>query len=156
VRFLQKSGRLWVILLMACGPAHPAGNPAPPARTQLAVLPVESDAFPGVARAVSASLRAAKVKDIDDTRVSKVSIEVVQLSIECVEPTNACYQAAGHSMSANRLLFARIDPAARQLKLTITLFDVDASAPKRTQAKVFATAAAAIQGAPALVAAVTQ
>ena len=153
MRFLQKSGRLWVILLLACGHAHPAGDPA---RTQLAVLPAESDAFPGVARAVNASLRAAKVKDIDETRVSKVSIEVVQLSIECVEPTNACYEAAGHSISANRLLFARIDAAARQLKLTVTLFDVDARAPKRTQAKVFATEAAAIQGAPALVAAVTQ
>ena len=156
MRFLQNAGRWGVILLMACGPAHPAGEPTAPARMQLAVLPVESDAFPGVARAVNASLQAAKVKGVDETRVSKVSIEVVQLSIECVEPTTACYEAAGHSMSANRLLFARIDPAARQLKLTVTLFDVDARAPQRTEAKVFATAAAAIQGAPALVAAVTQ
>jgi hypothetical protein len=159
MRFLQKSGRLVVISMMACGHAPPTPAPAAPAtRTQLAVLPAESDVFPVVARAVSAELAAAKVGGMDEMRVSKVSLEVAQLSIECVEPTTACYQAVGRSMSANRLLFARVDPGAgaRQLKLTVTLFDVDGSATRRTQAQVFATEQAALAGMAALVAAVTQ
>ena len=139
---------------MACGPAHPVRDPG--AKRQLAILPVESDTFPVAARAVGAMLVAAKVKDIDAMRVSKVSIEVVQLSIECLEPTNACYEAAGRSMSANRLLFARIEGGTRRLKLTVTLFDVDAREPKRSQVKVFATEAEAIEGAPTLVEVVTQ
>jgi len=146
-----------VISMVACGHAHPAPDPVvAPAKKYLAVLPAESDAFPGVARALSASLAAAKVGGIDEMRVSKVSLEVAQLSIECVEPTGACYEAVGRSMSANRLLFARIDAAARRLKLTVTLFDVDAGATQRTEAKVFATREAAIAGTAALVAAVTQ
>jgi len=148
-----------VTSLVACGAAHPA--PVSPvarvSKVQLAVIPAESDAFPRVAEAVSASLAAAKVTGIDEKRVSKVSLEVVQLSIECVDPTRACYEAIGRSMSANRLLFARIDGAnRRQLKITVTLFDVDARAATRSQAKVFASEDDATAGAAALVAEVAR
>jgi hypothetical protein len=145
--------------MMACGHAPPAPvPPAPPSKVQLAVIPAESDAFPRAARAVSASLAAAKVSGIDETRVSKVSLEVVQLSVECVDPTRACYEAIGRSMAANRLLFARIGRGAarRQLKITVTLFDVDARAEQRTAEKVFATEAEATAGVAALVEEVTR
>lgn len=147
--------------MMACGhvpPAHvpPASSP----KVRLAVIPADSDAFPGVARAVSASLTTAKVSGVDETRVSKVSLEVVQLSVECVDPTSACYEAIGRSMSVNQLLFARIDRGAakrqRQLKIMITLFDVDAKAAKRTAEKVFATEDEATAGVAALVEEVTR
>jgi len=149
-----------VISMMACG--HAAAPPVPPAppshKVQLAVIPADSDVFPRAARAVSASLATAKVSGIDQTRVTKVSLEVVQLSIECVDPTAACYGAIGRSMSANRLLFARIDGGAhkRQLKITVTLFDVDANAATQTAAKLFATEDEAAAGAAALVAEVTR
>jgi hypothetical protein len=148
-----------VISLVACGAAHPA--PVAPvaraAKLQLAVIPAESDAFPRAAEAVSASLAAANVTGIDEKRVSKVSLEVVQLSIECVDPTRVCYEAIGRSMSANRLLFARIDGAnRRQLKITVTLFDVDAKAATRSQARVFASEDDATAGAAALVAEVAR
>lgn len=122
------------------------------------MIPAESDAFPRAARAVSASLATAKVSGIDETRVSKVSLEVVQLSVECVESTGACYEAIGRSMSANRLLFARIDGGAhkRRLKITVTLFDVDAKVATRIAEKVFATEDEATAGVAALVAEVTQ
>jgi regulator of protease activity HflC (stomatin/prohibitin superfamily) len=144
--------------MSACGQAPAPVPPVPPSKVQLAVIPAESDAFPKAARAVSASLAAAKVSGIDETRVSKVSLEVVQLSVECVDPTSACYEAIGRSMAANRLLFARIDrgTARRQLKITVTLFDVDAKAEQRTAAKVFATEAEATAGAAALVEEVTR
>lgn len=117
------------------------------------MIPAESDAFPRAARAVSAQLAAARISGVDATSVSRVSLEVVQLAIECVDPTDACYQAIGRSMSANRLLFARIDagPIRRELRVAVTLYDVDARTVRRTAAKIFPTEDQAIAGATALV-----
>jgi hypothetical protein len=148
--------------MMACGPVRPvpvAPKPAAPrSKIQLAVIPAESDVFPRAAEAVSASLSSTRVAGVDATAVSKVSLEVVQLSIECVDPVDACYQAIGKSMSANRLLFARIDPGAtrRQLRVTVTLYDVDAGSAKRTAAKLFTSEDQAVAGAAGLVAEVTR
>ena len=141
--------------MMACGHAPVAGESH---KVQLAVIPAESDVFPKAAQAVSASLAAAKVSGIDQTQVSKVSLEVVQLSVECVDPTSTCYEAIGRSRSVNRLLFARITGGARtrQLKIVVTLFDVDGKAAMRTAEKVFATEGDATAGAAALVAEVTR
>jgi len=148
--YLRIFGRLVVISMMACGHAPAAGDSH---KVQLAVIPVESDVFPRASRAVNASLAAAKVSGIDQTQVSKVSLEVVQLSVECVDPTNACYEAIGRSMSVNQLLFARITGSAKkhQLKVMVTLFDVDAKAAKRTAEKVFASEDEVAAGAAALV-----
>jgi len=122
------------------------------------VIPAESDAFPRAARAVSGLLAGARVAGVDTRSISKVSLEVVQLSIECVDPTDACYQAIGRSMAANRLLFARIDSSGkrRQLRVTVTLYDVDARAARRTAQKLFASEDQAIDGAAALVAEATR
>ena len=106
---------------------------------------------------MSASLSSTRVAGTA-TAVSKVSLEVVQLSIECVDPTDACYRAIGRSMSANRLLFARIDPGATrwQLRVTVTLYDVDAGSAKQTAVKLFPTEDQAVEGAAALVAEATR
>ncbi|HET9621758.1 MAG TPA: hypothetical protein VFP84_10345 [Kofleriaceae bacterium] len=127
------------------------------------MIPAESDVFPQAARAVSAELAQAKVTGVDETRLSKVSLEVVQLAIECVEPTGACYEAIGRSLAANQLLFARIDGAPgkrgavrKPLKVTVTLFDVDARSAARTAEREFATEADATAGAAALVEEVTR
>src|SRR5262249_45178868 len=103
------------------------------------VLPAESDAFPIAARAATERLRRARLRDYDEPQVSKVSLEVVQLSIECVERTPACYEAVGHSLSANELLFAEIDegPKKQSVKVTVTLFDVDTKQRKKAAIKVF-------------------
>jgi len=168
VKSLRMSGRFGVISsavvsMMACGSARPVPvaptTTPPPARPQvkLAVLPAESDAFPRAANAVSESLTSAQVGGVDKTSVAKVSLEVVQLSIECVDPTDTCYQAIGRSMSANRLLFARIDAGARrQLRVRITLYDVDAKSAKRTAEKLFVNEDQAVAGAAALVAEATR
>jgi hypothetical protein len=146
--------------MMACGPARPepvAPKPRPKPQVQLAVIPAESDAFPRAAQAVSASLSGARVTGVDATSVSKVSLEVVQLSIECVDSSDACYQAIGRSMSANRLLFARIDAGARrQLRVIVTLYDVDARSAKRTAEKLFVNEDQAVAGVAALVAEATR
>lgn len=116
------------------------------------MLPAESDAFPNAAKAITSSLTNAKLAGIDDRHVSKVSLEVVQLSIECVEPTVVCYEAVGKSLAANRLLFAEIEKASKKsVKVTITLFDVDTRYPHKAQ-KTFASEKDASSGIDALVA----
>jgi len=149
--------------MMACGPARPvpaAPKPPPASRPaiRLTVIPADSDAYPRAARAVSASLSSARIAGVDATAVSGVSLEVVQLAIECVDPTDACYQAIGRSMSANRLLFARIEPGAsrQQLRVTVTLYDVDAGSARQTAVKLFRTEDQAVTGAAALVAEATR
>ena len=99
----------WLVLA-ACGSHPPAPHPAappPPKVVTLAILPAESDAFPSAAKAATDSLAQAHVNGIDCTQVSSVSLEVVQLSIECVEASTACYQVVGRTLGANFLLFAR-------------------------------------------------
>lgn len=107
---------------------------------KLAVLPAESDRFPKAAEAVTESLSAVQLQGVDDREVSAVSLEVVQLSIECVEPTVGCYQKVGAQLGANRILFAQIaaaDKKKKKVKVTVTLFDVDTRSPRTTE-RVFA------------------
>jgi hypothetical protein len=100
---------LWPVLaVVACAHSHPPTVAAKP-KIKLVTLPAESDTFPDVAKATTSALAKAKLAGVDEQTTSKVSIEVVQLSIECVDATAACYEAAAKSLSAQRLLFAQID-----------------------------------------------
>jgi hypothetical protein len=132
--------------LMGC-PAAPSTTTTTPTsgsnKRIWAVLPAESDAYPIAARAATERLRRARVRGYDEPQVSKVSLEVVQLSIECVDRTPACYERVGKSLTppANELLFAEIDegPKAESVKVTVTLFDVDTKQRKKAAIKVFAS-----------------
>jgi len=136
-------------------PVVVAPPPRPPQK--LVVLPAESDAFPSVAKATTESLLQARVDGLGATQASKVSLEVVQLSIECVDPSVTCYEAVGRSLAANGLLFAQIAAVKhRQLKVTITFFDVDEKTLKTKAEKVFPTEQAATAGVPELVAEATR
>ncbi|HEY5946209.1 MAG TPA: hypothetical protein VIV40_11990 [Kofleriaceae bacterium] len=121
----------------------------------LAVLPAESDKFPQAAHAITESLTKANVAGVAKKQVSKVSLEVVQLSIECVEPSPKCYAAVGKSLAADRLLFAQVAGSRKQVKVTVTLFDVDARAPK-TAKKTFTSEQQATAGVADLVAEATR
>jgi hypothetical protein len=114
---------------------------------KLIVLVAESDAFPNLAHATTESLLQARVQGLGTASVSKVSLEVVQLSIECVDPTTACYQAVGKSLAADGLLFAQITTVKRrQLKVTISLFDVGEKTLKTRAEKIFGSEEAAAAG----------
>jgi hypothetical protein len=144
---------LAIVVVMGCV-HHETVVPHPqPEVKRLTVLPAESDAFPKAAAAVSQSLASARVVGMDDTQLSKVSLEVVQLSIECVDATATCYQAVGKSLSANKLLFAQLAAGEKkqELKVTITLFDVDTSAAAKTAERVFASEDEATAGVAGLV-----
>jgi len=127
----------------------------PKAKVKLVALAAESDVFPNIAKAMTSALANVKVARVDEQSTSKVSIEVVQLSIECVDPTSSCYDAAAKSLSANKLLFAQIDVAGKKPKLAVTLFDAATHAPKTTE-RTFETEAAAIAGVDKLVSEATQ
>jgi hypothetical protein len=138
----------------------PSASPRPaklPKVARLVALPAESEAFPKVARATTDLLSRAQVRWLGAAQVSKVSLEIVQLSIECVDSSAACYQAVGRSLTANGLLFAQIATTKRrQLKITVTLFDVDAKAPRTKAEKVFASEDEATAGIADLVAEATR
>ena len=159
-------GTLMVVTMSACthagsptttAIATPSAAPRPPKVVRLVALPAESEAFPNVARAATDSLSHAQVVGLGTAQVSKVSLEVVQISIECVDPSAACYQAVGRSLTASGLLFAQIATMKRrQLKVTVTLFDVDARASRTKAEKVFESEDDATAGIADLVAEATR
>jgi hypothetical protein len=106
---------LVVAWLTGCAypPPPVASPPPPPHRSRLAVLPTESEQFPTVAAEANAALRAVRIAGVEELFQSSVSLEVVQLSIECVDPTDACYSAVGKALAADRLLLAQIAPDLR-------------------------------------------
>jgi hypothetical protein len=124
-------------MLVGCAHRTPAVRPhvvveppPPPKGIRLAVLPVESDGFPELAEWVSSLLADVRVAGVDEYFKPRVALEVVQLSIECVDPTPACYTQVGKSLRANKLLMAVITGGSghhrkRPVKLRIILFDVD-------------------------------
>lgn len=159
----------WVAALVAiAGCAHPQSTaewppPATPskARLKLAVLPVDADQFPQIAASLNNAFRSVKVSGIDDYFLSKVTLEVVQLSIECVQPTSECYRAVGKSLSANRLLLGHVAAVGkrrrdRSVRVTVTMFDVDAGEPANVVDRTYKTPEQASQGAQNLVAEATE
>ena len=144
---------LAVVAVAACAHAQPAPI-APAAKVKLVTLPAESDSFPAVAKAATSAIADAKLGGVDETVASKVSMEVVQLSIECVDATNACYEAAARSLTATKLLFASIDSEGKKPKISVVLFDV--GKPPKTAEKTFDSEAAAIAGVGGLVAEATR
>ena len=102
---------------------------------KLVVLPIESESFPQVAEELNAAIREAQPAGVREVFTSKVSLEVAQLSVECVEPSSTCYSAVGKAMGAGRMLVARIEPsheADRTLRVRLILFDVEGGRPLKT------------------------
>jgi hypothetical protein len=125
---------------------------------KLAVLPVdETQQLGAVAREINKAFRDVKLAGVDDYFVSKVALEVVQLSIECVQPTSACYTAAGKSLAANKLLLGQVAAVGKRkrdksVRVTVTLFDVDAGEAVNVVDHVYKTPELAATGAGELVA----
>lgn len=146
---------LVVAAIVGCAHSQPVATTAPIAKIKLLTLPTESDAFPAIASAATTALGHAHVNSVDEQATTKVSIEVVQLSIECVDPSASCYEAAARSLSANKLLFAQVDVDGKKPKVSVTLFD-RANRAVKTVAHTFATEADAVAGLDGLVAEATR
>jgi len=144
------------------GPSRPTsrrggGDGPAERRVKLAMLPVESPEYPKVADGLNGLFRDVQVQGIDDYFMSKVTLEVVQLSIECVDPSSSCFTAVGKSLAAQRLLMAQISlpngaappPRGRRrererdknrdrpIKVTITYFNVDEQTPTNVVDRTF-------------------
>src|SRR5438270_2983601 len=99
------------LMMLGCAevaPPPPQTAVAPPPKVRVAVLPIESDAFPRLAETINRQLHDVRVRGVDETFVSKVTLEVVQISIECVDPSASCYSAVGRSLSSDRLLMVQL------------------------------------------------
>jgi hypothetical protein len=156
----QVVAALGFALLGACATTgshsgHRAAEAAQPRRVKLAVLPLESDLHPRLAKTLNELFRGARVTGVDDYFVSKVTLEVVQLSIECVDPTNACYAAVGKSLGSDQLLMATVAPSGkrrdRSVRVEITLFDVATGQPVHSAQRIFKSEGDAVGGARSLV-----
>jgi hypothetical protein len=147
---LRRKAILAMSLLAALGCANKANmpkvvtpeRPIPAKGIRLAVLPVESDGFPEVAEWVSNLLADVRVSGVDEYFKTRVALEVVQLSIECVDANAKCYTQVGKSLQANRLLMAVITGGSgrrkdRSVKVRIMLFDVDKGAEITSAEKQF-------------------
>lgn len=137
-------GSLILIGLMGCTPASTktVTAPTPPLdKKSWTVLPAESDEFPIAARAATERLRRARLRGMAEPQMSKVSLQVVQLSVECVEHTPNCYTAVAQSLQppTSEMLFAEIEqgPRKESIKVTVTLFDVMEKKRKKAASKVF-------------------
>lgn len=119
-------------------PEEPAPPPPPPVR--MAILPVENDAYPKVADALNEVFKTVEVKTAEEYLRPKVTLDVVQLQIECLEATEACYGAVGKSLSVNLLLIgqlARPEKKQKGVRVTVTLFNVDTGATLNAIDRVF-------------------
>jgi hypothetical protein len=118
---------------------------------KLAVLPVESDSYPRLAKGVNGLFHDIQVPGIDDYFLSKVTLEVAQLAIECVDVTNECWSAVGKSLTSDRLLLANINRVGkkrheRTVVLTVTYFDVSTGQALHVVNKTFKSEDEALRG----------
>jgi hypothetical protein len=134
--------RLAATLLLACvgacasekpPPAHVVKKAPPAPDRKLAWMPLDSFDTPTVSKAVNDNMSRVKVAGTSAGVKAAVSMEVAQLAIECIEPTPTCYRAVGHSLGADELIWAEIDPAAPddKIRITVVLFDVQSGTASR-------------------------
>jgi hypothetical protein len=111
---------------------------------KLMVLPVEDLLFPDTASVLNTAMTSVKFRNVSEFSVAKVSMEVAQLSLECVEPSDLCYQSVGRFLGADDILWAKVkrdvgtDGNAGRT-VTIRLFDVAAGRLRGSAEERYAT-----------------
>jgi hypothetical protein len=141
----------FALFTIGCATAPPPATvTVPPPHVRLGLLPVENDAFPHLADDLNHLLPQMHVRGVDEEFVSKVTLEVVQISIECVDPTPSCYTAVGKSLEADRLLMAHIKGGQRRrdrsVKVVVSYFDVERGVPIHSVERLFRNEAEARHG----------
>jgi hypothetical protein len=133
--------------LHAIEPRHTASATVA-APVKLAVLPSDPLLFADVAGALDQQLARTHLSGMGPTVRAKVSMEVAQLTLECVSPTDECYTRVGRYLEVDRLLWGQIarDPRSTGVRVTIVLLDVGRGAPLGRAEEIFARNEAAIGG----------
>lgn len=142
------------------GPFAPQRNAAGilmTGRPIFAIIPAESERFPRAAERANASMREARIEGLDPPQMSNISLEMLQLSIECIDPTLDCYEAVGKTLQASQILFTEITRGRKrkEVEVKVTLFDVDNRKLRGKETKRFPSEAAAEKGVEAVIAKVT-
>jgi hypothetical protein len=132
-------------------PLRVAGSGRPPAVTgaaRIAVLPSDPLLFADIAAALDEQLARARVNGTGPMVKANVSMEVAQLSLECVSATDDCYTQVGKFLQVDRLLWGQIahDPEATGVTVTVVLLDVGRGAALGRAEQTFAKSDAAIEG----------
>ena len=115
---------------------------------RLAVLPSDPLLFADVAHALDRQLAQARPSGVAPTVRANVSMEVAQLTLECVSPTDDCYTQVGRFLGVDRLLWGSIarDPLSPGVRVTVVLLDVKRGAAVARAEESFAQSDAAIGG----------
>jgi hypothetical protein len=115
---------------------------------RLAVMPSDSLLFADIASALDEQLGHARVAGAGTTIRAKISMEVAQLALECVSPTDDCYAQVGRFLQVDRLLWGQIvrDVPSAGVKVTVVLLDVAHGTQLARAEEVFAKNDAAIGG----------
>jgi hypothetical protein len=121
---------------------------------KLAVMPSDSLLFADIATALDEQLGQARVAGAGTTIRAKISMEVAQLSLECVSATDECYAQVGRFLQVDRLLWGQIarDVPSSGVRVTVVLLDVARGAQLARAEEVFPKNDAAIGGLRRLVA----
>jgi hypothetical protein len=133
--------------------AAPRRSSVPGAPVKLAVLPSDPLLFADVATALDRQLAQARPSGVGPMVRAKVSMEVAQLTLECVSPTDECYAQVGRFLQVDRLLWGSIarGPQAAGVRVTVVLLDVARGAPIARAEATFPASEDAIGGLQKLV-----
>jgi hypothetical protein len=129
------------LALQACAAKTPPAKSAPavalspysvPGKVgKLVVLPAEGLLFPETANILNTTMAGVRFSNVGESSLAKVSMEVAQLSLECVDTSEACYQSVGRFLEADHILWSEVasdDGADGKTcpTVSIRLFDVEA------------------------------
>jgi hypothetical protein len=146
--------------LLGCGAERPLPPVyhAPPsgassaAMIKVAVLPPDMLLFSDVASALSERLAHVQVGGAEPAMMAKVSMQVAQISLECVSATDDCFAKVGRFLQVDRLLWGEIERDKEEgLKVSVAFLDVGRSAMVGHAQRAFAGESAAIMGLQGLV-----
>jgi len=165
VRRERPSGgtKLPIALALVCLLGACASQPAPPPRraaqtpaadpVRLVWLPVESLVAPAIAATANDALARVRPRDATQSARAPVSMEVAQLTIECIQPTPACHAAVGRSLGADRLLWVevRAPAGAPAVAVALEVFDVGRGASLQHAERTFKDATDAGAGIAAFI-----
>jgi hypothetical protein len=126
----------------------PRSTAATGAPVKLAVLPSDSLLYADIALALDRQLAGARPRGVGPTVHANVSMEVAQLTLECVSATDDCYTQVGRFLQVDRLLWGSIarDPRSTGVRVTVVLLDVRRGAAVARAEEIFAESDAAIGG----------
>jgi hypothetical protein len=120
-------------LVLGCASSKPPPPVvAPPPRVE-ATPPVRLVWFPVDARASSKELVTAtndqlahlSIKEVTQVAPAPVSLEMAQLTIECIDKTPGCFSKVGRSMNADRMVWADLERGGQGAVIVrVSLFDV--------------------------------